>query len=564
MVVFSKNPQIAERQMQAVIVYLTTFGWIDGDFDLSEKLFVLEYIRSLVEMRVSQAGIDDPMLRLETINRYTTHFDMEFERVDTEIRSWFDEVVAGDENQTKFVHARMKLRCFELFKQFDESNQRDLLEAASKLIAADGVEHPNEIRFRQELAALLGAEVPVPVVDEDVPAAKAPPPLQVAPPIVPPPRMENHPILEHMEKHYSRDPAMLYEQMKDDHELLSQAIVLWNEARAQGDGRLASKTQIAQLTGSFLDGHVYVLVPEPGKAYELIVLGDMHGCYSCLKGALLQADFFRKVQAYRKDPASNPMVKLVLLGDYIDRGYFSFNGILRTIMQLYVSMPEHVVILRGNHEYFLEVNGRVFGGVRPAEAIATMSPYMPVQMLEAYMMLFESMPNMMFFDRTLFVHAGIPRDETIEAKYRDLSSLNDSELRFEMLWSDPSQANHVPRELQRENARFPFGKQQFRAFMHKIGANALIRGHEKINEGYRPIYTEPDMALLNLFSAGGKNNRDLPPDSSYRQVTPMALTIGHKDGVQTATPWLIDYESFNSPDRNGFFKVAPEIEFRAS
>src|SRR5262249_15092881 len=114
MVVFSKNPQIAERQMQAVIVYLTTFGWIDGDFDLSEKLFVLEYIRSLVEMRVSQAGIDDPMLRLETINRYTTHFDMEFERVDTEIRSWFDEVVAGDENQTKFVHARMKLRCFEL------------------------------------------------------------------------------------------------------------------------------------------------------------------------------------------------------------------------------------------------------------------------------------------------------------------------------------------------------------------------------------------------------------------------------------------------------------------
>ncbi len=563
MVVFSKNPEIAERQMQAVIVYLTTFGWIDGDFDLSEKLFVLEYIRSLVEMRVNQARIDDPMLRLETINRYTAHFDTEFERADNEIRSWFDEVVAGDENQQKFVHARMKLRCFELFKQFDESNQRDLLDAAAKLIAADGVEHPNETRFRQELAALLGAEVPV--IDEDVPAAEPPPPpLQVAPPVEPPPRMENHPILEHMEKHYSRDPAMLYEQIKDDHELLSQSIVLWNEQRAQGEGRLAGKTQISQLTGSFLDGHVYVVMPEPGKAYELIVLGDMHGCYSCLKGALLQADFFRKVQAYRKNPASNPMVKLVLLGDYIDRGYFSFNGILRTIMQLYVSMPEHVVILRGNHEYFLEMNGRVFGGVRPAEAIATMSPYLPVQMLEAYMMLFESMPNMMFFDRTLFVHAGIPRDETLEARYHDLSSLNDNELRFEMLWSDPSQANHVPRELQRENARFPFGKQQFRAFMHKIGANALIRGHEKINDGYRPIYTEPDMALLNLFSAGGKNNRDLPADSSYRQVTPMALTISYKDGVQTATPWLIDYESFNSPDRNGFFRVAPEIEFRVS
>jgi len=233
-------------------------------------------------------------------------------------------------------------------------------------------------------------------------------------------------------------------------------------------------------------------------------------------------------------------------------------------MQLFISMPEHVVILRGNHEYFLEMNGRVFGGVRPAEAIATMAPYLPVQMLEAYMMLFESMPNMMFFDRTLFVHAGIPRDETLEAKYKELSSLNENELRFEMLWSDPSQANHVPRELQRENARFPFGRQQFRAFMHRIGATALIRGHEKINEGYRQIYADADLALLNLFSAGGKNNRDLPPDSSYRQVTPMALTISHKDGVQTATPWLIDYESFNSPDRNGFFRVPPEIEFRVS
>jgi hypothetical protein len=562
MVVFSKNPETAERQMQAVIVYLTTFGWIDGDFDLSEKLFVLEYIRSLVEMRVNQAGIDDPMLRLETINRYTSHFDMEFERADNEIRSWFDEVVAGDENQQKFVHARMKLRCFELFKQVDEASQRDLLEAASKLIAADGVEHPNEIRFRQELNGLLGAEVPV-VVDEEAPAEPGPPPLQVSAPGIPPTKMENHPILEHMEKHYSRDPAMLYEQIKDDHELLSQSIVLWNEQRSQGEGRLAGKTQVSQLSGSFLDGHVYALMPEPGKAYELVVLGDMHGCYSCLKGALLQSDFFRKVQAYRKDPSS-PLVKLVLLGDYIDRGYFSFNGILRTIMQLFISMPEHVVILRGNHEYFLEMNGKVFGGVRPAEAIATMEPYLPVQMLEAYMMLFESMPNMMFFDRTLFVHAGIPRDETLEAKYKDLSSLNDNELRFEMLWSDPSQANHVPRELQRENARFPFGKQQFRAFMHRIGANALIRGHEKINEGYRSIYSEGDLALLNLFSAGGRNNRDLPADSSYRQVTPMALTIVHKDGMQTATPWLIDYESFNSADRNGFYRAPPEIEFRVS
>jgi hypothetical protein len=374
--------------------------------------------------------------------------------------------------------------------------------------------------------------------------------------------MENHPILEHLEKHYSTNPQLLYEQIKDDHELLSQTMVLWNEQRSQGEGRLNGKQHVSELAGSFLDGHIYVHMPEPGKEVELIVLGDMHGCYSCLKAALLQSDFFRKVQAYRKDPQGAPLPKLVLLGDYIDRGYYSFNGILRTIMQLFISMPEHVVILRGNHEYFLSMNGRVYGGVRPAEAIATMEPYLPVQMLESYLMLFESMPNMLIFDRTLFVHAGIPRDETFEAKWRDLSSLNEAEIRFEMLWSDPSSAAYVPRELQRENARFPFGKQQFRNFMNRLGVTTLIRGHEKIDEGYKKIYEEGDLQLLNLFSAGGRNNRDLPPDSSYRQVTPMALTIQVRGGVQTATPWVIDYESFNSGERNAFLRIPPEIDFK--
>lgn len=30
------DPTVADMQMQAVIFYLTTFGHIDGDFDLSE------------------------------------------------------------------------------------------------------------------------------------------------------------------------------------------------------------------------------------------------------------------------------------------------------------------------------------------------------------------------------------------------------------------------------------------------------------------------------------------------------------------------------------------------
>ena len=54
MLTFSQDGPTADKQMRAVIFYLTTFGYIDGDFDASEKDFVREYIRKL------EAGGYDP------------------------------------------------------------------------------------------------------------------------------------------------------------------------------------------------------------------------------------------------------------------------------------------------------------------------------------------------------------------------------------------------------------------------------------------------------------------------------------------------------------------------
>ena len=49
----------------------------------------------------------------------------------------------------------------------------------------------------------------------------------------------------------------------------------------------------------------------------------------------------------------------MLLGDYIDRGMFSYQGVLRSVMQLFVTAPDHVYVLRGNHEYYVEHEGKV-------------------------------------------------------------------------------------------------------------------------------------------------------------------------------------------------------------
>ena len=169
------------------------------------------------------------------------------------------------------------------------------------------------------------------------------------------------------------------------------------------------------------------------------------------------------------------------------------------------------------------------------------------------------MPNSLLFDNLMFVHGGIPRDELLEKTWKGLWSLNDDDIRFQMLWSDPSRAEMVPKDLQAASARFSFGRQQFRKFMHRVGCSLLVRGHEKFNAGFRDHYPRDDIRLLTVFSAGGVANEDLPEDSNYRDVRPMALTISRTGSETKVTPWAIDYRSYQDPGRNAFFQADPEL-----
>jgi hypothetical protein len=499
-------------------------------------------------------------LRAELVAKYTTHFLEVFENIDRQVRELFTESVAEGENQTDFVHGKLKLRCFEIFKSFGKEDQDQLLDTVDELIAADGQSHPAELKFRGELASLLVEDPGLELIEDEAPLRAR---VSMAAE-QPRPRVDNHPFFEPLETHYSASPYKLSTQVKSDRALLDRVIQIWNDQRAKGKGRLAGHKQFTEFAGQpgFLDDHVYVLPDAPGADYELTVLGDLHGCYSVLKAAIMQSNFFEKVNAYHQDPKNNPNPKLVLLGDYIDRGMYSYQGVLRTVLQIFATVPEHVYVLRGNHEYYVEVQGNIYGGVKPAEAINTLKPHLPTDVFQHYARLFDAMPNMLAFDRTLFVHAGIPRDSLIKERWKDLSTLNDPDVRFQMMWSDPSSADVIPAALQQTSARFPFGRLQSQAFLRRIGCHTLVRGHEKVNEGFRRTYDEAEQLLITLFSAGGKNNTDLPPESGYRSVTPMAMTLRHRGGQSEITPWVIDYERYNDPERNAFFKIAPEIAHR--
>jgi len=553
MMPFSSDPKVAEQEMHAIIYYLTAFGYVDGDFDSTEKGFLRDYIAKLVAGRADHAMPDDTSdLKRELVGKWTTHFHEVMDGIDREIKENLDEPTADGEESNAYALSRLKLRCFELFRQFDEEGRRALLATADELIAADGKIDEAEEALRGEMLTLL--EAPVEISEDEIEMVEAGAVVIEGAKKVEP-RVANHPFFERTEWNYAPDKETFAKQAERDVDILKQTMARLEAQRAHGRGKLALGTTFADFAedAPFADGHVIVHPPR-GKDYELLVLGDLHGCYSCLKAALLQADFFEKVQRYHDDPETQPNMLLVLLGDYIDRGRFSYNGILRTVLQLYLTVPDHVIPLRGNHEYYVELNGRIYGAVKPSEAMTSLKTVADNEMFGEYMRLFEALPNMFVFDKLFFVHAGIPRDDTMADKWQGLESLNDYDIRFQMMWSDPSQAAAVPVELQKQSARFAFGKNQFRAFMHKIGCTTMVRGHERVVEGFKEIYPEADARLLNLFSAGGKTNGDLPEDSNYREVRPMALTIRNKAGITSITPFEIDYERFNDPTVNAFFK----------
>jgi uncharacterized tellurite resistance protein B-like protein len=557
MLTFSTDPRVAEEQMNAIIYYLTAFAYVDGHFDRSEKGFVHGFIGRLVEQRARSAMADaDPAVMAELVGKWTQHFHEVAEVVDAEIQDLLDEVVAEGEDAQGYALSKMKLRCFELFHDFDEDSRAALLATVDELAAADGHAHPEEEQFRSELASLLEAPISLEDLEGEILGAGA-----VVVDDVPrkvDPAKPDHPFFQRTEWDWKRDKATFAEEAKGDLDLIERTMAELDRRRALGKSRLDGHLDFGDFAGQepFLDGHIVVHPPAAGREYEILVLGDLHGCYSCLKAALLQVDFFEKAQRWHDEPEGNPYPLVVLLGDYIDRGRFSYNGVLRTVLQLYLAVPDHVVPLRGNHEYYVELNGRIYGAVRPSEAMNDLLPVAPEGMFATYMRLFDALPTSCVFDRFLFVHAGIPRDETMDEKFIDLASLNEWDLRFQMMWSDPSDTDVVPADLQKQSARFGFGRRQLQRFLHRIGCHTLVRGHERELSGFKRNIDLPDARLITVFSAGGATNDDLPADSSYRQVTPMAMTIKFKDGIAQLAPLAIDYERFNDPKVNAFFREA--------
>ena len=556
--------------VNSIIDLLLTVAYVDGLFHHRERRYVRRYIEALL-VGIERSASPGEAASLHAA--WKAHLDDLYQRLDDELAAITDDptMIDAPSEGPSDAPSPLQARAVSLFRTLPLQAQSTALELVHALIYSDGMITQPEHDLYERLTEHF-ATAPSTSAFEDTARMRTlqskpdPEQTQQASLFVAAPEQRDlaalsHPLLDPLEQTYSPHPIERKSQIDWDYQLIQRAIAQWQRQRTGGAGRLVGMTDIEQIPvgARFLDGYVYVM--RPSHPVELVVLGDLHGCYSCLKAALLQSNFIQRAWAHQWDPERYPAVKLILLGDYIDRGLFSFDGVLRAVLQLFVSMPDQVYVLRGNHEHLMRVGNDIFSCVHPAEAVASITPYVPIEMLEAYRILFEHMPTSVLVDRTMFVHAGIPRDDTFADRYRDLSSLNDPELRFQMMWSDPAPADHVPVDVQRTNPRFGFGRHQFKSFMERTGMHTMIRGHEQIESGFQVFYDLGEHALLSLFSAGGHDNADLPHDSSYRKVTPMALTMQVGHGVPRVTPWPLHYQPFNYPPHNGLYRPHPVLEF---
>ncbi|TNF38266.1 MAG: serine/threonine protein phosphatase [Deltaproteobacteria bacterium] len=552
MLTLSTEPEVARQQMLGFILYLSTYAGADGEFDDSEREFIRRAIRMALDERYGELLADAPaILRDETINRLQAHFEGVLDRTINEIEEMTTESVGEAEDNADYVLSRLKVRCFEVLQTLDRPQQKQLIAAAEALIGADGHVHAAEQALHDDLAALLAADrgeaAPVtadrpPVVIEEIGKRSS--------------NGDAPAFLRPLERHYSAEPTQLAAQLEADRQRALRVMDQLDQARAVGNGRLTGKKSVQELPAGdmFLDGYTWVVRPAPGQRYELTVIGDLHGCYSCLKAALVQSQFFDKLDAYNANPHLFPKPLLVFLGDYIDRGIYSYDGVLRTVLETYLAAPDHVVVLRGNHEWYISKNQKILPAVGPSEAYTELRPLANDAFFKTFYTLFESLPVTLLFDKMCFVHAGAPPDSVFKEHYEDLSSLNKWPMRFYMMWGDPSAAAVIPPKLQKSpTARFAYGRLQAQGFFETLGTHAVIRGHEVVHEGFRRNYDDGPVLLYTVFSSGGANNADLPRRSNYRRTTPMALTVHYGDGEARVQPWAIDYERFNDPATNAFY-----------
>lgn len=277
--------------------------------------------------------------------------------------------------------------------------------------------------------------------------------------------------------------------------------------------------------------------------YEYYFIGDIHSDNYIIDRIIEEIDLYKKVIHGEK-------VRLIFLGDYVDRGKEHLKT-LEKIMVLKYIFPGNIFLLSGNHDGGDMKDDEVSLCIRkPTEdkpidyfilyldEITKKNPTFPREIITKYLQLFKATAVLAFVSYRGHiisgVHGGIPRplrgEENIYGYITSLSRLTDeSIINFmgetiinNILWSDPIEVHIDPYENRR---RFGFREEEFNRFSEIIGIDILIRGHQVKENGFESFFNDK---LYSVFSSGAilEEGININPSTAYEWVKPKIIMLG--------------------------------------
>lgn len=222
---------------------------------------------------------------------------------------------------------------------------------------------------------------------------------------------------------------------------------------------------------------VEINVPE---GEHITVCGDVHG------------QFYDVLNIFELNGLPSEKNPYVFNGDFVDRGSFSLEVIL-TFFSLKLLLPNHMHLMRGNHES--NTMNQIYGFKGEVAAKVNGAAF------DLFSEAFNWLPlcsvigkKVMVVHGGLFSEDGVKLDD-IRKVQRDMQP-PDKGLMCEMLWSDPQPARG--RAPSKRGVGLSFGPDVTHRFLDDNNLDLLIRSHEVKMDGYE---VEAEGRLITVFSA---------------------------------------------------------------
>jgi protein phosphatase len=233
-----------------------------------------------------------------------------------------------------------------------------------------------------------------------------------------------------------------------------------------------------------------------GKLVELdpagtaIVAGDIHGALEDLLFILKDARFVDNVHE-EKDTI------FVFLGDYGDRGKYSVE-VYYVVLKLKTLYPEHVILMRGNHEGPLDL--LAYPHDLPKQLQKRFGENHTVLYHKLRELFDQLCTAVLVNERCLIVHGGVPSGASSLDDFAYAHKEHPAKTFLEeILWSDPSETIEETCGSPRGAGKL-FGKHVTDRILKMSKASVLIRGHEPCREGFK---TNHAGKILTIFSRKG-------------------------------------------------------------